>query len=335
MSPLIVLKDLLALLLLAALAIFFNIEATQARNLEAHKKGEQGLSVDECAEMQPNWVFCNCFEDGNLEIWDDYDGNPPETNLLMADPGPLDQFGNHVLRLRAPPGGGTADLVKELPDTYDRLYARWYVKWEEGYDFNARNHGSGLFAGERNLMGRSGYRPDGSDRFISLLDVGRTTHHMAAYTYYRGMYQDCVNPDGACWGDNFPCTVDEGEVFCEKPQHRETVMPPVMESGRWYCIEMMIDAGTPVDSDLDADGILNWWIDGIEIGPWTDLWFRTTPELKIRILWLSLFHHGDHSLEGIMIDNVVVSTSRIGFIAENPDTPVEPGSWGSLKNKYH
>ena len=53
-------------------------------------------------------------------------------------------------------------------------------------------------------------------------------------------------------------------------------------------------------------------MDGLEIGPWDDLWFRTTEDLKISILWLSLFHHTDHSVEGIYLDNVVVSTSLIG-----------------------
>ncbi len=305
-------------------------ESTPASGVQ----GLKDLPVDECASMRPEWIFCSCFEEGNLDVWDDYDGNPPETNLLMEEPGPLNQTGNHVVRLRVPPGRGVADLVKVLPGSYDRLYARWYVKWEPGYDFNAKSHGSGLFAGDRNLMGRSGYRPDGTDWFISTLEARHTTHRMAAYTYYRGMYQDCADPEGACWGDDFPCTEDEGEVYCEKPQHRETVLPPVLAADRWYCIEMMLDAGTPVDRDEDADGILNWWIDGVAMGPWNDLWFRTTADLKLSILWLSLFHHEDHSVEGMMIDNVVVSTSRIGFIGQDPETPSAQTSWGAVKSQY-
>ena len=82
-------------------------------------------------------VFCSGFEEGNKAIWDDYDGNPDATNLLMTDPGPCARTGNHVMRLRVPAGRGGADLIKMLPSTHDKLYARWYQKWEPGYDFTA------------------------------------------------------------------------------------------------------------------------------------------------------------------------------------------------------
>src|SRR5688500_5915666 len=47
-------------------------------------------------------VFCSGFEEGNKSVWDDYDGNPDATNLLMTDPGPCARTGNHVMRLRVP-----------------------------------------------------------------------------------------------------------------------------------------------------------------------------------------------------------------------------------------
>ena len=75
---------------------------------------------------------------------------------------------------------------------------------------------------------------------------------------------------------------------------------------------MMIDAGTPTSSAVGANGQLNFWIDGVEYGPWTDLWLRTTSALKLNIFWLNIFHHEAHSVEGIMQDNAVVSTQRIG-----------------------
>ena len=87
-------------------------------------------------------IFCNGFEEGNLSAWaEDSDGNPDSTNHLMADPGPFNITGNHVMRLRVPPGRGGADLTKVLPGTYDKLYARRYEYWEVGYDFKAPNHG--------------------------------------------------------------------------------------------------------------------------------------------------------------------------------------------------
>ncbi len=269
---------------------------------------------DECAAPGASWVFCSSFEEGSKAIWDDYDGNPDETNQLLADPGPFGLAGNHVMRLYPPPGRGGADLVKVLPSQHDRLYARWYMKWDPGYDFGAANHGSGLHAGERSLLGRSDFQPDGEDWFTAWLEPDPSIGRLYAYSYYRGMYQDCADPDGACWGDHFPCTTDEGQTFCEKPQHRETSLSAALEADRWYCVELMLDGGTPTASEAGANGQLNWWLDGVAAGPWTDLWLRSTAALKLSILWLNLFHHGDHADAGVCFDHVVVASERIGCL---------------------
>lgn len=278
----------------------------------------QAWQSPETACGRSSTIFCSGFEEGNKSIWDDYDGNPDSTNLLMSHPGPLNHSGNHVMRLRVPAGEGNSDLVKVLPNQHDRLYARWYQLWETGFDFNAGNHGSGLHGGDRSLLGRSHFRPDGTDRFSAWIEP--LTRRLNVYTYYRGMYQDCVDPNGSCWGDHFPCFVDEGSSICEKPQHRETVMPPQLEHNRWYCLELMLDAGTPVQRDQDANGMMSMAIDGVSYGTWNDLWFRTTPNLKISILWLNLYHHGQHSVPGVMFDNVVVATEPIGCLGAAPDT---------------
>jgi len=278
------------------------------------------LAAPDPACSAPGVVFCSEFEEGDFSIWDDFDGNPSPWNLLVQDPGPVPTTGNHVARLRVPDGRGTTDLVKVLPARYDRLYARWYQQWEPGYDFSVAVHGGGLHAGDRGKLGHSGDRPAGDDWFSAWLEPWYGP--LRLYTYYRGMYQDCVNPAGSCWGDDFPCFRDEGQAYCTDPWHRETIMPPTMQTGRWYCLEMMMDGGTPVTSGANADGQMNFWIDGTAYGPWNDLWFRTTPNLKLEILWLSLFHHDAHSVEGIMLDNVVVSTDPIGCLGGGGPTPI-------------
>jgi len=268
--------------------------------------------LDECKTMQKDWIFCSGFEEGDKSIWDDYDGNPDSTNLLMASPGPFALAGNHVMRLRAPPGRGGADLVKVLPGQHSRLYARWYVQWEPGFDFSAPNHGSGLHAGSRDLLGHSDDRPGGADWYTAWVEHRPSTSQLNLYSYYRGMYQDCADPSGSCWGDHFPCM--EGSTYCTNPAHLPKVTPPVMQSGKWYCVELMLDGGTPVSSASQADGQLDLWVDGQELGPWTKLWMRTAASVQISILWLSLFHHAEHSVEGMMFDDVVVSTSRVGCL---------------------
>jgi hypothetical protein len=273
-------------------------------------------------------VFCSGFEEGNKAIWDDYDGNPDATNLLMADPGPCARSGNRVMRMRVPTGRGGVDLIKMLPSTADKMYARWYQKWEPGYDFTAANHGSGLHAGSRDLLGRSGFRPTGADWFSAFIEptpnAGTLNRRPHLYTYYAGMSQDCTDPNGSCWGDSLPCMYDEGTGYCKKPEQRETAMPPQLESGRWYCVEVMLDGGTPTTNPTLATGAQNFWIDGVQYGPWTKLWMRTTAALKVNILWLSLFHHDQHSTAGVMLDDVVVSTSRVGCHGTATPAPSAP-----------
>jgi len=312
--------------------------------VSTHRIGYQGMtafcgdgncteSCDECpedcgecadcddTEVCADAVFCSEFEEGNKDIWDDRDANADANNLLMSDPGPCNDPGNTVMRLRADPGRGGADLVKELPTQHDKLYARWYVKWEPGYDFSADNHGGGLHAGARNNLGRSDYRPQGNDWFSTWFEplAGNDANLQARpnlYTYYRGMYIDCANPQGSCWGDHFPCMFSDN--YCEKDEHKG--MSPKLENDVWYCIEVMLDGGTPVQNDADADGVQNFWIDGVEQGPFEHLWHRTTANLKVSILWLSMWHHGEHSVEGLMLDNVVVSENRIGCLGAPPPT---------------
>jgi hypothetical protein len=281
---------------------------------------ERVYAQAECSDTDvcPLGVFCSGFEEGNKSIWDDFDGNPDSTNLLMTDPGPCNRAGNRVMRFRVPSGRGGADIVKVLPTTHDKLYARWYMKWEPGYDFNNLGHGGGLLhAGSRSLLGQSGVRPTGADWFVSSLETdsghGATLNGRAKlYTYYRGMYQQCGS---SCFGDSFPT-----------PQERSNLpaMPPQFQTNQWYCMEMMLDGGTPVQSQSAADGVQTFWIDGRQFGPWTNLWHRTTANLKITIFSVHLFFHGDHTAAGAVADDIVVSTQRIGCHGSQAQTPSAP-----------
>ncbi len=273
--------------------------------------GNPTLPVNECDSPDPDWIFCSGFEEGNKDIWDDYDGNPDETNLLMDDAGPFANAGNHVMRLRVPEGRGGADLVKVLPETAERLYARWYIQYEPGFDFNAPNHGGGLHAGSRDWLGHSDTQPNGADWYTAWVEPDPQFQAYNIYSYYAGMYMDCTDPNGSCWGDHFPCRYDEGTNYCTNPAHQETTLPPTLEAGQWYCVELMMDGGAASEGP-PGSGALDFWVDELQIGPWEGLFMRTTETVEIGILWLSLFHHDQHSVEGVLYDHVVVSRSRIG-----------------------
>jgi len=271
-----------------------------------------------CADVDDDVVFCTDFEEGTLETWNDYDENPEEMNVVIPDEGPQGIPGNHVMRLRPPPGPNGVDLVKLLPGYYDALYARWYVKLEPGYDLDSSALWPGLHAGSRDSLGASDSRPNGDDRFTVVLSHDATTHQLITQLDYRGMYQDCGDPANACFRDRLPCMTDEGESFCTKPQHRDADAPVAIEKARWHCIELFVDAGTPVADEADADGRVAFWLDDQLVGEYDDLWFRTDPMLKLGILWLLEYTSSDHGDEGALYDDVIVSRSRIGCAASTP-----------------
>ena len=75
---------------------------------------------------------------------------------------------------------------------------------------------------------------------------------------------------------------------------------------------MKLKLGTPSVDGSVHDGEIALWVDGQNYGRWNDLWMRTTKYLKVSVLWLSLYHHdGNHSEAGILLDDVVVSTTRM------------------------
>ncbi|TKB23944.1 hypothetical protein FCL47_19945 [Desulfopila sp. IMCC35006] len=285
------------------------------------------VSRSECANAPSGTVFCEDFESATPKShFDDYDGNPDTENLVVTDKGPAVDPANRAIRLRVPAGErGGADLIKVLPNSYDKLYARWYFKYEPGFNFNAENHGGGLSAGDRSLIGQSGNRPTGADFAGFYQQYQANSAKPFSYSYNRGMYQDCSDPNGNCWGDSLPCVYDNGEYYCKKAQDRPTVTLPTLVSGQWYCYEQMVDMGAPSTTGSGATGRVTQWIDGSQIGDNTNLWLRTTADLKLQNLWLQLFHHdGTHSTVGELIDNVVVSTNRIGCGSAGFSVPVPP-----------
>ena len=271
--------------------------------------------ASECSRHRDDWLFCADFDHDDLRQWDALPEGQSRT--LLRAPGPADNGGNRVLQLRVPPETGGRGLNKTFAHGYDRLYARWYVFYEPGFDFTAPFHGSGLHAGERWKKGVDAHRPNGDDWFTVQVEhiIVPATQLPAfnIYAYYRGMTMDCWNPDGQCWGDHLPCMLDTGH-YCKDPRFRPATQQQPVVSGRWYCIEIMADAGDPADSADDADGLLNFWVDGESIGPWDRLWFRTDAGVKLNHFWLGMYHHAQHSEAGMLFDNVAVSESRIGCI---------------------
>lgn len=272
--------------------------------------GGSGVPAAFCETVDDAVVFCTDFEEGDLDIWDDIDGNIDVENVLTSDPGPRGADDNHVMRLRIPPGAATVDLVKLLPGFYDRLYMRWYIQYENGYDMSRPGLGSGLHAGDRSLLGVSDVQPAGDDRFAVLTSHTPEDPQMLARLDYRGMYQACADPQSACYRDSLPCTGDAS--VCTNSAHTMFNEAPPLQTGQWYCVELMVDAGTPVSSADLADGTVSLSLDGQTLGLWDDLWLRTSEQLKLNVAWIVLYFGGDHGDEGVLYDDLVISREPVG-----------------------
>jgi hypothetical protein len=226
-----------------------------------------------------------------------------------ADAGPFNVSGNRVARLV---GTNVTSFTKVFMNQgYDTLYARWYQKWEPGGSI-PQHHGSGFLASinhDLGNIGRAGYRPDGS--WYRTWFEQYNNGYPYLYTYYRGMRMDCPNPNGSCYGDHIPCNpASVGAGYCNSiPEYNGT--PPRWVADQWYCVELMVIGGNPSTTGSGATGTLDFWIDGVEYGPWRNFWFRTSANVKLTCFSFMFYMH-DYVSNGCRYDDLVISTKRVG-----------------------
>jgi hypothetical protein len=240
--------------------------------------------------------FQDDFEDGTYDDWFDAYG-PPE----VIDNTQTAHSGAKALRCTAvynDDNSSTASIKYWFHPGYDKVYFRWYCKFDSTFDQGWGMHFCSLYAVEGdnkwNQMGQAGIKPDGDDRFGSgfepwsdwetLIPPGR----MQFYTYWHEMLPD---NQGNFWGNVF---------------HPDTVIIP--ERDRWYCMEIMIKAN---DAGHD-NGEIAAWIDGELYMHVTGFNWRTTNELKIKRISLGIYIHNNPKDNICWFDDVVLSTGYIG-----------------------
>ncbi|RCU48829.1 hypothetical protein DU002_13685 [Corallincola holothuriorum] len=254
----------------------------------------------------------------NFEEWQPFSqwqkGEKDNNAKTVLFPGPFgSNANNRVLQLRVSPGKGASGINRQLAKGYQKLYLRWFILYESGFDFTAQMHGQGLQANVK--WGKPGYRPKGNDRFSAKVDHGINLANGLPspfiYAYYPGMSMDCQDPDGRCWGDHLPCFIDQRR-YCRDPAYHPISNLPHLTSNQWYCIELMVDLGSPTSSAAQANGSMNLTIDNQALGPWQNLWLRSDGKLELNRVIMGLYHHGHHSEAGILIDEIKLSEQPIG-----------------------
>ncbi len=248
-----------------ALPLLAQGAADQRPGLAAKYPGDVGIDND------PAVVFAEDFEEDSLEEATKHWTAASKTMSLVEE-GPEGSPGTRAMRMTASRGESTGgSLYRTFPPGYDRLYARFYVKFAPDSPYiHHFVHLGGLADLKPWPVTRAGVRPAGDYGFSVSIEPtglrGRCPPPGAwrPYVYWCEMRQ---SSDGGYWGNGL-----------------HPVQPTFAPRGEWTCIECMIKCNTPPDT---RDGELAMWVDGKEAirivagvrrGPWSGQGFHLVEE---------------------------------------------------------
>ena len=244
-------------------------------------------------------------------VWDHAWGRIP----VARDPSRV-HSGLQALELTTDRPGG-AGTSKYFSPGFDRLFLRYYIKYDELFP-GAHHVGGALESRAPGLPHATpGIRPDGTNKFTVLLDHWafdrsvRPPGHLVAYVYHMDQQHQ--------WGEQFypsgrtqPGVNGARGLFGPSFVRRRDFVP---ERGRWYCYELMVQANRPAE----RDGRVAFWVDGALMGDFPNLRFRTVDTLKINRVDLGLYESRRMPVQRVWIDDVVVATSYIGPMVSKRD----------------
>ncbi|MFQ5848426.1 MAG: hypothetical protein ACE5IQ_12250 [Candidatus Methylomirabilales bacterium] len=233
------LSGIFLLILLVGLPILFAGGALygQQAGIASKYPGDKGIEND------PDVIFVENFEEGSLASvrsrWDNVKN--PRIMSLSTDV-PPGSASTHSLLMTHVGGRGTGGhLYRRLLPGYERLFARFYVKFDSK-SYGIHHFGTNLGGNNpptRWPVVRAGYKPPGDKQFW----VGAEPHGPAwrwdFYTYWMKMR---TNPDKRFWGNDF---INDRNFKVTR--------------GTWISVELMISMNDPVSA---SNGELALWIDG-------------------------------------------------------------------------
>ena len=312
-------------------------------------------------EQDPAVVFSDNFERitvADLEgRWTQVD-NKDFYVLRMVEDSTAPTPGKRCLQMTATKGhdmGG--HLWKMLDEGYERLYARFYVKFapDAPYVHHFVELGGRTDTINKYPIGGAGIRPDGAIGFQTIFDL-------------IGASSDNINPPGAWSFYSYWCEMRSWQTSEGLPDGRPNhyygnvfgpVEPLQAKRDEWQCVEIMVKLNDP--------GLRNgeqaFWIDGKLVeryapGTITGTWhtsvfwrsgkyntnpapfegfrWRTSDQLKINTFWLKYYlqqifendwnpHNPEipynDNIARVSFDNIVLSTEYIGPVAQAVEKP--------------
>jgi len=177
---------------------------------------------------------------------------------------------------------------------YQELYFRYYLKFEEGFDFNKGGKLPGLMGGGDSWSRSGGNQPDGTNGW-TLRFMWRAHGEIVIYAYVPKSANGKWGGDR--WGQDIPC------YFKAEP-------------GKWHCIEQYVHVGTPGNDD----GTLAVWIDGVERLKIDDMRFWSVDNVNGLVggICFSTFHGGNtvdwapRNDSFMQYDGFVAARKRVG-----------------------
>lgn len=252
-------------------------------------------------------IFADNFELGDLgSKWDEISNRGKSLELVQQAPNSTSKsnevIGRRCLKVTATLGTNTGGGLTKWFKSSDRLFIRFYTKFDENCDyvhhFCTLRANKSLRGGDRwSGFGGAGQLPDGTKRFSTAIEPwgnwGKWTPpgRWNFYSYWHAMKP---SPDGKYWGTGF------------RPEFQ-----PDIPRGKWICVEFMLKHNEPGEND----GEQAYWINGELRGHWKGINWRTSSSLMANAFTLESYvtdRWTQVKQNIVFFDNVVIARDYIG-----------------------
>ncbi len=270
-------------------------ELPQGQGLAARFKADSGIGTNAAV------IFADNFETGDLGArWDEKGAGKGKALSLVPANGEV--CGQRCMKVEARLGENQGDGLTKWFEPSDRLFVRFYVRFDPGCDyvhhFVTLRANKGLRGGDKwTGFGGAGLLPAGDERFSTALEPWGNWARWNApgkWNFYSYWHEMKVSPDGKYWGNS----------FLPEPQE-------VIQKNRWICAEFMLKHNTPGQ----PDGEQAFWIDGKLLGHWRGINWRKTETLRANALTLESYvtdRWTRNPTNTVYFDNLVIAREYVG-----------------------
>jgi uncharacterized protein YjdB len=271
--------------------------------------GSGGIAINECAQPQPEWIWCDDFEQNRLGSYFEYDPSNGSFERLSG----VGAEGSTGMRARFASGQVSAGSMKlafgRTPTSYMRpvdagnqnyreIYWRMYVQNAPGWS------GGG---GDKLARGIVFANSNWAEAAIAHVWSGGSGHNYLV-----------VDPASGTNTQGNLQTTSYNDFDNMRWLGSETGSTPIFRSdnvGQWRCVEVRMrlnDAG-------QTNGVFELWIDGTLDARRTSLnWLGAYDDYGINAIFFeNYWNDGSPQQQSRFFDNIVVSTQRVGCAGQS------------------